>query len=93
MVFAVDIKSSAGLNQEFQSYGVRSEHVDAGTPTHERDAIYARFRSGGTQVLTNCMLASYGFDLPDLSCVVLARPKELGVVPSNAWPGLAPSRG
>jgi superfamily II DNA or RNA helicase len=39
-----------------------------------RTATFERFRDGRTQVLTNCLLASYGFDLPELACVVLARP-------------------
>jgi len=34
----------------------------------------ARYKSGETQVLTNCFLASYGFDAPETACIVLARP-------------------
>src|SRR5204863_1217103 len=48
--------------------------VDAGTPVAQRETTFRRFRDGTTQVLTNCFLAAYGFDLPALSCIVLARP-------------------
>jgi len=74
VVFAVNIGHSAALANEFRTHGVAAEHVDANTPTDERRAIFDRFRSGETQVLTNCTLASYGFDLPELDCVVMARP-------------------
>jgi superfamily II DNA or RNA helicase len=76
VVFATSIKHSAALCEEFLRAGVAAEHVDADTPQPMRDATFERFRSGQTQVLTNCFLASYGFDLPELSCVVLARPTK-----------------
>ena len=43
-------------------------------PPQSGKETFSRFTRGDTQVLTNCLLASYGFDLPALSCVVLARP-------------------
>jgi superfamily II DNA or RNA helicase len=74
VVFATSIAHSAALCAEFLRAGVAAEHVDANTPQVLREETFERFRSGQTQVLTNCFLASYGFDLPALSCVVLARP-------------------
>ncbi len=74
VVFCCSIPHSIALCEAFQRVGVAAEHVDANTPGGEREEIFTRFRSGQTQVLTNCSLASYGFDLPELSCVVLARP-------------------
>lgn len=76
VVFASSIAHSAGLANVFRAHGVAAEHVDANTPTSERAATFDRFRRGETQVLTNCTLASYGFDLPELDCVVLARPTK-----------------
>ena len=76
VVFATSIKHSAALTEEFLRNGVAAEHVDANTPQEIRDAIFERFSQGKTQVLTNCFLASYGFDLPELDCVVLARPTK-----------------
>ncbi len=76
VVFATSIKHSAALCEEFLRSGVATEHVDADTPQALRDDTFERFRTGQTQVLTNCFLASYGFDLPELSCVVLARPTK-----------------
>ena len=75
-VFASSIAHSVSLCEGYLRAGVAAEHVDADTPQQMRDATFARFRDGRTQVLTNCFLASYGFDLPDLACVVLARPTK-----------------
>ncbi len=74
VVFGTSIAHAVALAEAFRRHGVAAEHVDAGTPTAARAATFARFATGATQVLTNCFLAAYGFDLPALSCVVLARP-------------------
>ncbi len=74
VVFATSIAHSAALAEEFNKHGIAAEHVDANTATLEREAVFARFSQGRTQVLCNCFLAAYGFDLPELDCVVLARP-------------------
>src|SRR5439155_10317479 len=67
---------AVALAEAFRRVDVAAEHVDAGTPAPERQATFARFAAGETQVLANCFLAAYGFDLPALSCVVLARPTK-----------------
>jgi DNA repair protein RadD len=74
VLFATSIKHSVALAEEFLQAGVAAEHVDANTPAQMREATFARFRAGQTQMLCNCFLASYGFDLPELNCVILARP-------------------
>lgn len=74
VVFASSVSNSMHLAKRFQGLGIAAEHVDANTPQEVRDQIFRRFREGRTQILCNCFLAAYGFDLPELSCVVLARP-------------------
>lgn len=76
VVFCCSIAHSVAVTEAFQRAGVAAEHLDAGTPQADRAATFERFRAGSTQVLTNCFLASYGFDLPALSAVVLARPTK-----------------
>jgi hypothetical protein len=44
------------------------------TPNNERKAILDRFRSGQTQVISNCAILTEGFDCPDSSAAVIARP-------------------
>lgn len=94
VVFCTSVPHSIAMAEAFQRAGVTAEHVDASTPTDEREATFQRFTSGATQVLTNCFLASYGFDLPALSCVVLARPtKSLMLYLQMVGRGLRPAPG
>lgn len=76
VVFACNVAHSIALADKFMDEGIRAEHVDGMFTADERDGVFKRFRSGETQVLVNCALATYGFDLPELDCVVLARPTK-----------------
>ena len=94
VVFATSIAHSVALAQEFLQHGVTAEHVDANTPQRDREATFERFSDGRTQVLTNCTLASIGFDLPELDCVVFARPtKSVGLYLQMLGRGLRPAQG
>src|SRR5256885_1090616 len=74
VVFASNVGQSGYLAERFRAAGVAAEHCDGSADLPHREAIFQRFRDGETQVLCNVDLCSYGFDLPELSCVVLARP-------------------
>lgn len=94
VVFATSIEHSVALAKEFIEHGVSAEHVDAMTPQSAREEIFERFQHGITQVLTNCTLASVGFDLPELDCVVFARPtNSLGLYLQMLGRGLRPASG
>lgn len=80
IVFAAGVKHSIHIAERFRKAGVAAEHVDGTTPTEDRDAILDRLRSGETQLVSNCMVLTEGFDCPSLDCAVLARPtKNLGL--------------
>jgi superfamily II DNA or RNA helicase len=74
VVFCVNRKHSIYLAEQFQQRGISAEHVDGATPLEDRKAIFSRVRSGQTQVLCNVFVASYGLDIPQLDCCVIARP-------------------
>jgi DNA repair protein RadD len=94
IVFAVDVPHSISIKEEFVKAGVRAEHVDGYTPKPERDGILQGLRSGETQVVVNCQVLTEGFDAPEVSCIVLARPtKQLGLFRQMAGRGLRPSPG
>lgn len=76
ITFCVDVDHARHMAELFQSVGVKAECVHGGTPKEQRDRIIARFRSGETQVLTNCNIATEGFDAPEVSCVLLMRPTQ-----------------
>jgi len=76
IVFAVDIRHANALAERFKAEGVSVGVVTNGTSGGDRDEIIARFREREIQVLCNVMVAAYGFDVPSVDCVVLARPTK-----------------
>ncbi len=50
--------------------------VDDDTPRDERRDIIARCRSGDIQILCNCLIATEGFDWPEASLIINARPTK-----------------
>jgi DNA repair protein RadD len=92
--FAVDVAHSAHIKNEFVNFGVRAEHIDGSTPKDERDAILARLKSGETEVVSNCMVLTEGWDMPEVSCCVLARPtKQMGLFRQMVGRVLRPAEG
>ena len=76
VVFAVTRKHSRHLVTEFRNRGITCEHVDGETPGKERQEILRAVDAGEVQVLCNVFVASYGLDIPRLSCAVIARPTK-----------------
>jgi superfamily II DNA or RNA helicase len=80
VAFAVDVAHSVHIRDEFVRAGVRAEHLDGSTRLAEREAILARLGSGKTEVVSNCMVLTEGWDMPEVGCCILARPtKQLGL--------------
>jgi DNA repair protein RadD len=80
VAFAVDVAHSVHIRDEFVRACVRAEHLDGNTPIKEREAILARLESGETELVSNCQVLTEGWDMPPVSCIVLARPtKQMGL--------------
>ena len=80
VAFAVNVAHSIHIRDEFIKSGVRCEHIDGATPKPERDATLARLASGEIEVVTNCMVLTEGWDMPEVGCCILARPtKKMGL--------------
>jgi DNA repair protein RadD len=80
VVFATGVAHSVHIRDEFRRSGVRAEHIDGSTPIEERDDILARLAAGEIDIVCNCMVLTEGWDRPEVSCLVLARPtKSLGL--------------
>lgn len=94
IVFATSITHSAHLADEFGRSGVASAHLDGSTPIAERDAIMARLASGALDVVCNCGVVGEGVDVPDVGCIVLARPtKSIVLYRQMVGRGLRPAPG
>ena len=73
---------------------MRCEHIDGGTPKPERDATLARLASGEIEVVTNCMVLTEGWDMPEVGCCILARPtKKMGLYRQMIGRVLRPAEG
>lgn len=94
VAFACDVAHSVHIRNEMLAAGIRAEHLDANTPIKEREAILARLASHETEVVTNCMVLSEGWDCPPVGCVILARPtKQMGLFRQMVGRTLRPYEG
>jgi superfamily II DNA or RNA helicase len=70
--FWPDVGCSQAINSALISLGINCAHLDA-TSKNQR-VVLDGFRQGLHQGLNNCAKFGEGFDLPDVSCVILGRP-------------------
>lgn len=61
--FAVSVKHSLHIVEQFKSEGVRAAHIDAKTSREERRSTLRAFARGEIQVLFNVALFAEGFDI------------------------------
>jgi DNA repair protein RadD len=94
VVFAVNVEHSIHLRDEFVRQGVKAEHIDGSTPKIDRDAILKRLEVGDLELVTNCMVLTEGWDMPEIGCCILARPtKQLGLYRQMVGRVLRPATG
>jgi DNA repair protein RadD len=94
VVFATGVAHSVHLRDEFRRSGVWAEHIDGSTPIEERDAILAKLAAGTVEVVTNAMVLTEGWDSPEVSCLIIARPtKHMGLYRQMVGRALRPAAG
>ncbi|KAK3318388.1 P-loop containing nucleoside triphosphate hydrolase protein [Apodospora peruviana] len=76
LVFCVDIKHVRSMTQRFRHYGIDARFVTGDTPVRERSALLDAFKKGEFRVLVNCGVFAEGTDIPNIDCVLLARPTK-----------------
>lgn len=76
VAFASGVAHSLMIRDAFRAAGVAAEHIDGGTSTLERDRILADLAAGRVQVVCNADVLCEGWDCPQVSCAVLARPTQ-----------------
>jgi superfamily II DNA or RNA helicase len=59
-----------------QRHGIQAIHIDAETDKADRAQMIKEFNAGKHQVLLNVGIATEGFDSPNVSCIVMARPTK-----------------
>jgi superfamily II DNA or RNA helicase len=76
IVFCASVEHAEHATEAWRGVGARAEFIHGGMSRDDRRGVLDRFRSGVTQVLLNCMIATEGFDHPPVSCIVLLRPTK-----------------
>ena len=74
IAYAVSVDHAYNLGAIFNAAGVPAAVILGDTDRTARDEAVAGFRDGSVKVLVNVIVATEGFDLPDASCVIIARP-------------------
>lgn len=74
LVFVPSISAVDDFVQTFNEHGIVTSAITGAMPSHLRREVIRRFRKGEIQVLVNCAVLTEGFDAPEASCVVIARP-------------------
>ncbi|KAG6856640.1 hypothetical protein H0H87_002230 [Tephrocybe sp. NHM501043] len=74
LVFCVNIAHVVALTQTFRDHGIDARYLYSGTPATERKALVVSFKAGKFPVLINCAILTEGADIPNVDCVVVARP-------------------
>ena len=76
IAFSATRELSQKLADQFFESGVNAVHLDGKTVEAERKDTLKRFREKKIKVLCNVDLFSEGLDVPDCSCIILARPTK-----------------
>ena len=76
IAFAVGVTHAENIARAFNSHGVSAGVVTGKTPIAQRNELYSSLADGELKLLASCAALSEGFDVPQVSCVILARPTK-----------------
>lgn len=76
IVFCVDLAHVTGLTATFRAHGVDARFITGDTSKHVRAGRLDDFRNRKFPVLLNCGVFTEGTDIPNIDCVLLARPTK-----------------
>lgn len=74
LVFCATLKQAERAKTMVGELGITAAMVSGKTPMREREAIIADYRKGRVKHLFNVGVFTTGFDVPELDCIVMARP-------------------
>ncbi|KAL8941571.1 MAG: hypothetical protein Q9216_002161 [Gyalolechia sp. 2 TL-2023] len=76
LVFCVDLAHVSSLTSAFRKHGVDARFVTSETPKKVRGDRLDAFKERKFPVLLNCGVFTEGTDIPNIDCVLLARPTK-----------------
>ena len=91
IIYAVSVGHAEKLAILFRDERITAETIHTETDTETRGQSVSRFANGKLKALINVDIVTEGFDLPDASCIVMARPtKSLSLYLQMIGRGLRP---
>ncbi|KAG9553860.1 DEAD/DEAH box helicase-like protein, partial [Aureobasidium melanogenum] len=76
LVFCVDLAHVSSLTAMFRRFGIDARFITSDTPKQIRTERLDAFKNGEFPVLLNCGIFTEGTDIPNIDCVLLARPTK-----------------
>ncbi|KAH0830788.1 hypothetical protein AYO21_10022 [Fonsecaea monophora] len=76
LVFCVDLNHVASLTSTFRKHGINAQSVTGNTKKSVRGERLESFKNREFPVLLNCGVFTEGTDVPNIDCVLLARPTK-----------------
>lgn len=74
VVYTYSVDSAIKVANEFNDEGISAVEVDGNTPPEARNEAVRDFKNKKLKILVNVNLFTEGVDLPDVDCVIMARP-------------------
>lgn len=91
LAFFPGVEMSKTFVAAAQEAGCAAVHLDGTTPKEERERIIAAFRAGTYRLLSNVGVLTEGFDCPETSAILMARPtRSEGLFTQIVGRGLRP---
>lgn len=76
IAFGVTVQHAVNLAEALKQRGISAKAIHGSMGQEERAKAIADYRSGSLKVLTNCQVLIEGFDAPETSCIIVARPTQ-----------------
>lgn len=76
VVFTYSIESAKEITRQFKEANISAYELDGTTEDNLRDRVVKAFRDKKIRVLVNVNLFTEGVDLPNVDCVIMARPTQ-----------------
>ena len=76
LVFCADIDHVTVLTATFRAFGIDARFITSDTSSQVRTDRLDAFKRGEFAVLLNCGIFTEGTDIPNIDCVLLARPTK-----------------
>ncbi|GCF07325.1 DEAD/DEAH box helicase [Dictyobacter arantiisoli] len=76
LCFSVTVEHAIHLADAFNASGVRAAVVSGDTAPEQRKRLLHDYERGEIQILCNCGVLTEGYDSPQTSCIIVARPTK-----------------